>query len=329
MATAFVYSTDENYVKLTAVSMYSLLAHNPGAEVVILANDIAPASATFLTKLANDRGGACEIIDVKAKLETVKALGASKYTSFSIYARFFAPALIGSRYQRFIYLDCDTLVVGPLNPLISLPLHGKPLALGYDCLFNSYKNLIRLDNKAPYFNTGVMVVDIDSWEECNCTERFLDHLSNLNGRPTILPDQDIIATSSLAEEATILPPQYNFLTHFQIFHRAKDARFVMDTPASCWYTDEEFAAAQQKPTIHHFLGHTLGRPWYKESKNPLRKLYCETAAAAGVPEVAQQSRPLDFGYRVQWLCWKLLPRPLFIRACRAMYRHFFKSRYGV
>ena len=64
MRTAFVYSTDENYVKLTAVSMHSLLAHNPGAEIVILANGITPASATFLTKLANDRGGTCEIIDV-------------------------------------------------------------------------------------------------------------------------------------------------------------------------------------------------------------------------------------------------------------------------
>ena len=327
MATAFVYSTDENYVKLTAVSMHSLLTHNPGAEIVILANGITPASAAFLSKLANDRGGTCEIIDVKSKLETVKALGAGSYVSFSAYARLFIPALLASRYDRAIYLDCDTLIASPLAGLTALDLHGKPFAIGYDCIYNGYKKMIGLQAEASYFNSGVLTMDLASWQARLCTERIFTFMREQR-RDLMFGDQDYFSLV-LAEDAAILPPQYNFLTHFQMFHRAKDARYVMDTPASCWYTDEEFAAAQQKPAIHHFLGHTLGRPWYKESKNPLRKLYCETAAAAGVPEVARQSRPLDFGYRVQWLCWKLLPRPLFIRACRAMYAYFFRTRYGV
>lgn len=103
----------------------------------------------------------------------------------------------------------------------------------------------------------------------------------------------------------------------------------MGTPTYCWYGEEEFAAAQARPAIHHFLGHTLGRPWFRESKNPLRPLYVETAAEAGVPDVAEQTRPLDIFYRVQWLCWKLLPRPLFLLACRTMYACFFKRTYGV
>lgn len=327
MKTAYVYSTDENYVKLTAVSMYSLLAHNPGAEIVILANDIAPASATFLTNLANDRGGACEIIDVKAKLETVKALGASGYTSYSTYARFFISELIGSEYSRILYLDCDTLVTDSLQFIFSIDLHGQAFAIGYDCIYSAYKKMIGLAPNKPYFNAGVLLIDVAAWASHCCAEQVFDYMRNVRAE-FLLGDQDFFSLV-LANDAAILPPQYNFLTHFQMFRRAKDVRFAMDIPASCWYSDEEFAAAQQKPAIHHFLGHTLGRPWFKESKNPLRKLYCETAAAAGVPEVAEQSRPLDFGYRVQWLCWKLLPRPLFIRACRAMYAYFFRTRYGV
>lgn len=327
MKTAYVYSTDENYAKLTAVSMYSLLMHNPGASIVILANDIAPASVTFLTKLANDRGGTCEIIDVKAKLETVKALGAGSYVSFSAYARLFIPALLADQYSRAIYIDCDTLITSSLTELSTLNLHGKPFAIGYDCIYNSYKKMIGIQAESSYFNSGVLVMDLANWQARHCTERIFTFMREQR-HDLMFGDQDYFSLV-LANDAAILPPQYNFLTHFQMFRRAKDARFVMGTPASCWYTDEEFATAQQKPAIHHFLGHTLGRPWFKESKNPLRKLYCETATAAGVPEVAEQSRPLDFGYRVQWLCWKLLPRPLFIRACRAMYAYFFRTKYGV
>ena len=163
MRTSFVYSTDENYVKLTAVSMCSLLKHNPGAEIVILANDITPPAATFLTKLANDRGGACEIIDVKAKLETVRALGAGSYVSFSAYARLFAPALLASRYSRTIYIDCDTLITSSLTELSTLDLQGKPFAIGYDCIYNGYKKMIGLQAEASYFNSGVLTMDLASW----------------------------------------------------------------------------------------------------------------------------------------------------------------------
>lgn len=325
---AFVYSTDENYVKLTAVSVHSLLTHNPGATLVILTSGVSDASAAFLRQFVADRGGSCELIDVGGRLDELRQQQANGYTSYSIYARYLAPALLHGRFQRFVYLDCDTLIVDSLDNLSALDLHGKPFAIGHDCIHNSYKRLIGLDANRPYFNTGVLLVDIEHWIATSCSERFFSCLSERLGKPSVLPDQDILAFS-LAGDATILPPRYNFLTHFQLFRTAKDARFVMDIPAACWYGDTEYAEAQAKPAIHHFLGHTLGRPWFKESKNPLRALYVQTAAEAGVSEVAEQSRPLDFGYRVQWLCWKLLPRPLFLFACRAMYRYYFKSRYGV
>ena len=141
-------------------------------------------------------------------------------------------------------------------------------------------------------------------------------------------DQDYFSLV-LAEDAEILPPAFNFLTHFQMFRTARDATVATGTPASAWYGEDEYAAARRAPAIRHFLGHTLGRPWYRESLNPLRKTYVECADAAGVPDVARQSRPVEACYRMQWLLWKTLPPALFARACRAMYAYFFRTRYGV
>jgi len=327
MKTAFVYSTDENYVKLTAVSVHSLLKYNTEANIVILASGVKSESAAFLQKLVSDRGGTFELVDVSECLKDVAALGAGSYVSFSVYSRLFIPLLLANRFDRAVYIDSDTLVADSLDELNELDLGGKPFAIGYDCLYNSYKKLIGLPPDARYFNSGVLVMDLPTWTKCRCTERIFAYMKNFR-HDLMFGDQDYFSLV-LADDAAILPPRYNFLTHYQMFHRVSDVRFVMRVPASCWYGNEEFATAQARPAVHHFLGNMMGRPWHKESLNPLRPLYRQIAAEAGVPEVAEQSRPLDFCYRVQCRCRQLLPHPLFLLACRAMYAYFFRSRYGV
>ena len=328
MKSTVVYATDENYVKLTAISLYSLLSHNPGTDIAILSDGISETSTHLLTNLA-DRFNAClKVFNVRDKLNDLRDNHIPEYTSFSIYSRFFAPRKLKEDYDRFIYIDSDTLIHGDISEAFELPLNGKSFAIGYDCLFNRYKRIIGLDPQRPYFNSGTLLIDIKTWNAKRCSERFFDCLKARSNLPSILPDQDIIA-HSLADDAAILPPQYNFLTHFQMFKTRNDVLHATGIPASAWYTEDQYAAARKKPVIHHFLGHTLGRPWYRESLNPLRPRYCKIAAEAGLPEVAEQSRPVDFGYKVQHLAWKTLPTSLFPWTCRAMYAYYFKTRYGV
>ena len=328
MKSIVVYATDENYVKLTAVSIYSLLLHNPGIDIAILTNGISQSSELLLIDLTAKFNSKLKIYDTGGEINRLRSLNVPRYTSFSIYSRFFASEKLQANYKRFVYIDCDTLICGDISGLMELPLHGKSFAIGYDCLHNHYKRVIGLAKNCPYFNSGVLLVDIAKWNEMHCTARFFDCLKSRAGLPSILPDQDIIA-HCLTEDAAILPPQYNFLTHFQIFKTRNDVLRATGIPASAWYTEEQYAAARKNPVIHHFLGHTLGRPWYKESLNPLRSLYRKIAAEAGLPEVAEQSRPVDFGYRMQYLAWKTLPHTLFSYACQAMYAYFFRTRYGV
>jgi len=319
------YSTDENYVKLTAVSMASLLKNNANVKVVVLVNGVKPESIAFLGVLCERLGGAFEAIDVSDRLRQLREKTDKGYTSYSIYARFYIPEFLKS--GRCLYLDSDTLVVGSLAPLFEHDMGGKPFAIGYECQRVEYKRLVGIDSALPYFNSGVMLVDVEKWLQNRCTERIMDAIP-LASKRTIFPDQDLIV-QVLHSDAAILPPQYNYLTHFQMFRTQKDVLKATGVSADIWYSSEAYAQARQRPVIHHFLGNTLGRPWYRESLNPLRKTYLEYAALAGVPEVAQQSRPNDFGYRVQYWCWRLLPNFLFVQSCRAMYRYFFWSRYGV
>ena len=327
MKTAFAYATDENYVKLTAVSLHSLLLVNPGATVVILADGISSRSVEFLERTAVHDGGTLRFASTTPALEKIKAIGASGYVSFSTYSRLFIPDLVGDEFDRVVYIDVDTLVVSSLQPLCELDLAGKPFAIGYDCICNKYKKMIGIPFDVPYFNAGVLMMDIAEWQRRRCTERIFEYMKNVR-HDFMFGDQDYFSLV-LADDAAILPPEYNFLTHFQMFRNRNAVLRATGIPACAWYSEEQYAAAQKRPSIHHFLGHTLGRPWYRESLNPLRETYRRFATNAGVPEVAEQSRKVEMCYRMQYLCWRLLPQPLFALAVRAMYEYFFRFRYGV
>ena len=327
MKTAVVYATDENYVKPTSVSLCSLLKANPGQAIIILASGVSEPSKTSLRTLANRLGGSLRIIEADDALADVKNLGANGYVSFSAYSRLFIASFLGDEFDRVVYLDGDTLVMGSLEPLWDFSLHGKPFAIGYDCICNKYKKLIGIDPAAPYFNSGVLVLDPVEWRRKLCTERILDYMEKVR-HDLMFGDQDYFSLV-LRDDAAILPPAYNFLTHFQMFSRQKNVLRATGIPACAWYGESQYAAARERPIIHHFLGHTLGRPWYRESLNPLRGIYRDFAAEAGVPEIADQSRPVELCYRIQHLCWRWLPERLFAFTARAMYSYYFRSRYNV
>ena len=327
MKTVVVYATDENYVKVSAISICSLLAHNPGTKIVALTHNVSDASKSFLCDLSRRYRGSLRTIDTEKELSEIKSIGANGYVSFSAYSRLFIPELLGSDIDRALYIDGDTLVANSVTPLLEMDLCGKPFAIGYDCLCNKYKKMIGIKEDAPYFNSGVLLIDLAEWRKRRCTERIFEYMANVRN-DLMFGDQDYFSLV-LAEDAAILPPEFNFLTHFQMFKSRGAALSATGIPPSAWYDAEQYNRAQRNPVRHHFLGHTLGRPLYRESHNPLRPLYRKFAAEAGVPEFAEQSRPVEFCYRVQHLAWKILPPFLFPWVCRAMYSYFFKTRYGV
>ena len=174
MKSTVVYATDENYVKLTAISLYSLLTHNPWIDITVLASDISVESAALLTGTAARFNSALRIIDVEKELEQLRLQNAPGYTSYSTYSRHFAPQLLRQHYDRILYLDCDTFIAGNIADLLNLSLEGRPFAIGYDCLYNNYKKFIGLSPEQPYFNAGVLLIDIQAWIAQECTALFFN-----------------------------------------------------------------------------------------------------------------------------------------------------------
>jgi lipopolysaccharide biosynthesis glycosyltransferase len=104
---------------------------------------------------------------------TVAALPAWGRMTSTTYHRLLLPRLLPEEVTRAIWLDCDLLVTADLVGLWETDLGGFHLRAVRDSVvpFVSSRYGIRrwrelgLSRDDPYFNAGVMLVDVDRWRE--------------------------------------------------------------------------------------------------------------------------------------------------------------------
>ncbi|CAL9219822.1 unnamed protein product [Arabidopsis halleri] len=99
------------------------------------------------------------------------------------YARIYLADIIPSSVDRIIYLDSDLVVVDDIEKLWHVEMEGKVVAAPEYCHANfthyftktfwSDPVLVKvLEGKRPcYFNTGVMVVDVNKWRKGMYTQK--------------------------------------------------------------------------------------------------------------------------------------------------------------
>jgi lipopolysaccharide biosynthesis glycosyltransferase len=93
------------------------------------------------------------------------------------YFRLLAPCIL-PQCTKAIYLDVDTLVLENLLPLWTLDLDGKTVAAVQDsipCVSEAIGNWkeLNLDPYAPYFNSGVLLIDLESWRAKGISQQAL------------------------------------------------------------------------------------------------------------------------------------------------------------
>lgn len=318
-----VYASDENYAGLTAISAVSALKHNPGARVVLLGYNLGEKAKDLVRSRVEARGGEFKYADVSGALEELKDKGYTGYTSYATYARVFIPGLLKDE-KRVIYLDCDTLVNGSLRELWETDMQGKPLAMGMDCVPWAYKKAINHPLELPYYNAGVMMIDLETWREHRCTERFLEELAHPHG-PNPLGDQDIFVRL-FPDETKVLHPKWNFMSQFFLFSYRG---WVRVSRGSVHISENDYANAKCDPRVFHFSGGTLGRPWYTSSRHPIRGKYRLAAKEAELPDIAEQVQPMLMCYKVQYLLHLLLTQAAFDTVCNWLYRLNIRLGYGV
>ena len=183
-------ASNECYFPGLYCAVASALTHLDSTREVdlkILDGGISKHSKNTLCRLVERHGKVVRLqfVAVDDSLFRDATLGPGR--SHMAYCRTLLPRL--QDVSRLIYLDCDLLVFRDLSELFDLELSpGKILAavpdsetlrLGDDSC--TLANAMNLPAAKRYFNSGVMLLNLDQLRKQNFTEKSLEFLKNWSG----------------------------------------------------------------------------------------------------------------------------------------------------
>jgi lipopolysaccharide biosynthesis glycosyltransferase len=191
---------------------------------------------------------------------------AEKYPDYAWWSsanlrRMHLAAALADDVERVLFLDADTVALEDVSALFDSDLRGRPLAaVAVERAPSDWERLLTLTGadrprRPPYFNAGVLVLDLRIWREQRLSERAVEFYRRHQDRLRSL-DQDTL-NLLLEGRWVALDPKWNKLVQ----HHKRD-------PFG-WERMAYFAAPEG---IVHFGGRI--KPWHAEYPDtPLRSIY--------------------------------------------------------
>ena len=263
-----VFASDNNYAQHTAVAMASVLVNTKVPQQIqfyLIDDKIQPENKEKITKTVQNLGGNIEFIKIKnSRLEDCYVSGELSRAS---YFRLDIANILDESIEKIIYLDCDLLVYDDIEKMWQLDMGGKPVAATCDLgimasarVRKQKDNFIGLPFDAPYFNAGVLMMDLKKWRDGNYAEAIIA-LATQNKYPN--HDQDALNKFFMnnCEEIPlrwdVIPPVFNL---FLKIVTKPDLR-------------KKAIEAKLNPAIFHYAGGY--KPWEYEIHNGFNEKYYE------------------------------------------------------
>ena len=178
-----------------------------------------------------------------------------------MYYRLLAPHLLPSSLHRVLYLDPDILVINPLTPLWETELQGNLFAAASHTTVNDLVNginRIRLKTDQDYYNTGVLLMDLDRGRTDIHPQEIFQHVQE-HGSELLLPDQDVFNTLYGSKTLWIDDALWNYdARYYPGYLLRSNGAYHMD-----W--------VMQNTAILHFCGKR--KPWKKTYTGRFATLY--------------------------------------------------------
>lgn len=265
-----VYASNDNFARHLGTSLYSLLDRNQLMDeihVYVLSVNMSNMCKEQLGQIAERFDRTLDIIELgelEARFQYRINTGGFDVSTLS---RLFVSEVLPESVERILYLDCDTVVLRSLEKLWNLDLRGKILAAVMEpTIYESVKAEIGLGSQDPYFNAGVLLIDLKKWREQDIQSRILEFYE-AHGGSLFACDQDTI-NGSLKGQIRPMSPSYNFFTNYRYF---KYEELVRQSPSYAVVPREIFRHAKRHPAIVHYMGDE--RPWIAGNLNHYRKAY--------------------------------------------------------
>jgi lipopolysaccharide biosynthesis glycosyltransferase len=268
-----VFATDDAYAVGVAAAgnsaRISLGGKSCDLTFHIIDAGLSPAGRGYLTDALSSAGRvAIHTVPDHLVLSTRR-----KWWTSAALGRLHLGDVVPDGVRRVIYLDADTLVLGDLTELQAMDLAGNGIGacineVGPDrsMILGESASVLEHGARPPgYFNTGVLLVDMDLWRACRITEHAKE-IFNRYGPDIRYVDQDVL-NYLFSGRWTRLPGVWNKLVEHSVHGKFGNGRLDYLT---------------RREGVVHFIGKE--KPWRDDfPRNALRRLYAEYVAAGSLP----------------------------------------------
>jgi lipopolysaccharide biosynthesis glycosyltransferase len=164
-----ITAANQNYIQYLAALLLSIAQSGKkdiSVDVAVIHQGISKDTQDYLDSLTQNRINVLWIEPSVSFLREINAPLEFAYCS-PHYFRLLTPFVL-SGHKRAIYLDADTLILDDLSPLWKTELGEYSVAAVQDYLPHIKDAVanwreMNLNPYAPYFNSGVLVIDVGRW----------------------------------------------------------------------------------------------------------------------------------------------------------------------
>ena len=195
------FASDDNYIPFLAVAIKSLLDNASDKyfyNIHILTEGLREDNIRKIKELetANSKiyfkDLSQNIVRIKERLSAILR----DYYSVSIFYRIFIASLY-PEYHKAIYLDCDIVLVDDISKMYNIDIKDNIFGVATDDVVYTSDVFTRYAEEGvgiynhQYFNSGVLLMNLDAYRENRIQEKFVYLLVKYNF-DTICPDQDYL-----------------------------------------------------------------------------------------------------------------------------------------
>ncbi|OCG07696.1 hypothetical protein A9G13_05640 [Gilliamella sp. wkB178] len=240
---------DNNYALSAGVDVISIIENNKHLEIHfhLFTHNISEENRQKFALISADKIAITEYI-----INDQFQIDHKNTEQFPIAAcvRLIAPIVLKNTAERLLYIDSDTLCLKHLDILLDIPLDNIVVAAVADAPYMQESQCSKYGIvKGAYFNSGVMLININLWCQKDVTSKTLQILNS--GEKFNYPDQDVL-NIVVGNQRKILERKYNNLLGL--------------SP----YGNEDSNVPEDTVFIHYI---TKNKPWHQPYKTNLFDYY--------------------------------------------------------
>ncbi len=306
-----IYQFNEKYVPYAGVSMTSLLVNNSDVEILniyVLGEGITGKSRELLEQTVSKYGKRIHFPETSDLIEKFKDMGMIPYRgAYSVYLRLFFTEIINLSGKKAVYLDSDTIVDGSLLPLVNYDLKGKSTGMVLESIRDNYKIMIGMKPDSEYYNSGVILFDVDKWTENRYCDRIVDHIRSV--RNSYIGDQDFL---NIVCEGDVC--RLSLTYNFQPLHgRYTVKEYLRAYRFGEYYSVDEINDANNNAVIYHCYRWLGEFPWNKGNLHPFSDKFDKYLELSLWSGCSKEKANIGMILQIEKLLYRLMPKSVFIK----------------